>query len=122
MTMTRDDKRKHQTVMLGTGRRGYTDERFASPRLIRAARAERGHDLMTRGEYAQHRLGRGPMNECRLDSVIELRARLHRAARVTGAGRRVNGWRHGYQPGAHAVERCTCRVTVIRPAGYALAG
>jgi hypothetical protein len=105
MTMTRNDKRKHQAVMLGTSRRGYTDERFASPRLVRAARAERGHDLMTRREYAQHRLGRGAMPADHIDSVIERRAGLLRGARVLG-GRRVNGWRRGYRPAAHEVERC----------------
>lgn len=119
--MTRNDKRKHQTVITGTGRRGYTDERFASPTLVRAARAERGHDLMTRREYAEHRIGRRAMPVDHIDSVIELRAGRLRAARVIG-GRRVNAWRRGYRPSAFEVVRCTCRVTVIRPAGYALVG
>jgi hypothetical protein len=120
MTMTRNDKRKHQAVMTGTGRRGYTDEQFASPRLIMAARAERGHAYMTRREYAEHRIGRRALPVDMIDGRIELRARLLRGARVLG-GRRVNGWRRGYRPTSYSVERCTCRVMVLRNGEYALA-
>jgi hypothetical protein len=116
MTMTRNDKRKHQAVIAGTGRRGYTDEQFASPKLRAAARADRGHCQMTRREYIEHRVGRRALPVDMIDGRIELRARLLRAARVLG-GRRVNGWRHGYRPGSYEVERCVRRL----PVGYALA-
>jgi hypothetical protein len=122
MTMTRNDKSRHQAVMTSTGRRGYTSEEFASPKLRGAARADRGHCLMTRREYVEHRIGRRAMPVDHIDSVIERRARLLRAARVTSAGRRINGYRRGYRPGSHEVARCTCRVVVLRGGEYALAG
>jgi hypothetical protein len=91
MTMTRNEKTGHQAVMTSTGRRGYTEVRFASPKLVFAARAERGHDFMTRAEYREHRMGRGTAHECRIDLTISSRAERLSSQRVYGNGRRQTG-------------------------------
>jgi hypothetical protein len=75
MTMKRNEKSQ-------AARELTEGARFASPKLRAAAIADRGHDRMTAAEYREHRLGRGRMATCRLDLVIEDRARaLRQAAR-----------------------------------------
>lgn len=109
MTMTRTERRDLLAGLTEGPHAGYTAVRFESPRLVRAARAERGHTYMTRAEYVEHRMtGRSTMTADMIEARIERLAALHRAARMLG-GRRVNGYRHGYRPGAYSVERCTLR-------------
>jgi hypothetical protein len=54
MTMSRDKKNKQDRVL-----KGLDKVKFASPKLARQAKADRGHTEMTPVEYAEHRLGRG---------------------------------------------------------------
>jgi hypothetical protein len=58
MTMKRSEKAA-ELAKLKPEADGYLRERFASPKLAQAARADRGHDRMTPAEYAAHRMGRG---------------------------------------------------------------
>lgn len=92
--MSRQIKGKHTAQLITAVATGYTGETFASPRLVRAARADRGHTRMTGPEYAAHRMGRGQMPTCRLELTLELRGRLHRQQRTVG-GRRVTGRQAG---------------------------
>lgn len=80
--MTRNEMNEHRAILTSAGRRGYTTEQFASPKLRAAAKAERGHLQMTRREYIELRMGRGQMNICRIDTRIEMRTeRLRRHRR-----------------------------------------
>lgn len=56
MTMTRTTKAKHNAALAPGPITGYTRTQFASPRLIGAARTERGHIYMTAAEYVEHRM------------------------------------------------------------------
>lgn len=58
MTMKRSKKAAAQKALKPEAD-GYTKQRFASPKLIMQAYADRGHDRMTPAEYMAHRMGRG---------------------------------------------------------------
>ena len=120
MTMTRNTKAKHQRVLTDAGRRGYTDVQFASPKLIAAARAERGHSYMTRREYIAKRMGRDAFEPSMLDDRRRDVASVKRRQRTVG-GRRVTGFTPGTKRptswSTEGVQRCCHR----RPVGYALA-
>jgi hypothetical protein len=120
MTMTRNAKAEHQAVIAAAGRRGYTEVRFASPKLIAAARAERGHSYMSRREYIATRMGRRAFEPSMIADRRRQVASVKREQRTLG-GRRITGRRPGSKrPIAWsfgAVERCRR----ARPVGYALA-
>ena len=110
MTMKRSDKARHEATLKSTGRRGYTDCRFASPTRQAAARADRGHEFMTRAEYATHMIGRRAKSPTMVEFEIARRGEIHRQQRIIG-GRRVTGMQPGTKrPSrwAHAgdVRRC----------------
>lgn len=88
--MTRKTKAKHTEQLITAAQQGYTTERFYSPKLAIAAKADRGHYLMTGREYAEHRMHRGQMPTCRGELKIETAQKIHRQQRVIG-GRRVTG-------------------------------
>lgn len=64
---------------------GYTLVEFASPKLLRMAKADRGHYRMTPAEFREYRMDRGVMHEGRLDNLLEFRRNLHRGQRVAAA-------------------------------------
>lgn len=109
MTMDRRTKTQHATELITAATTGYTTERFASPKLIQAARADRGHTRMTAAEYAALRMDRGQMSECRLETALEMRGVRHRQQRIIG-GRRITGRRPGTKKQVnwtdYGVERC----------------
>jgi len=122
MTMTREAKSEHTWAMAQGPHAGYTVTRFASPTLIRSARAERGHAYMTVAEYVEHRMGRKP--EGNIAGVIEQLGHIRRQQRimierpVIGRHRRVQARRvTGLTPGTRqptgwsceTVERCVRR-------------
>lgn len=121
MTMTRNTKAEHQAVIASTGRRGYTEVTFASPRLIMAARADRGHARMTRREYIATRMHRTAYEPTLIGELRRDLASIKRRQRVIG-GRRVTGRQPGRKRPTSWLttppERCTHR----KPVGYALAG
>jgi hypothetical protein len=87
--MTRNDKVKAKQDLV-PGADGYTKVRFAHPELIKAARAERGHDRMTPAEVAARRLGRGAMSPTKIEDTRRQRAEMRRMQRTLG-GRRITG-------------------------------
>jgi hypothetical protein len=111
MTMTRTDKAEAQRS-LAPQADGYTLIQFASPKLIMAARADRGHTRMTPVEYATHRLGRGAVDPSMIEDIRTRKAETKRGQRVLG-GRRITGRQAGSKrPQAwarDAVERATTR-------------
>lgn len=126
MTMTRNELTKVLADVKPQAD-GYTRVEFASPKLIRMARADRGHCRMTPAEFRGYRMDRGVMNECRLDNLLEFRRNLHRgqwvaAARIlAGPGRRrarverritslTRGTKRPVTWTSHEVERATKRV------------
>ena len=88
--MSRKAKAKATTQTINAAVHGFTSIRFESPKLCRAALADRGHCYMTGAEYREHRMSRGRMSTCRLETTIELRAMIHRMQRIAG-GRRITG-------------------------------
>ncbi len=71
--MKRSEKATAQ-AMLKPEADGYTRQRFASPKLVRAARADRGHDRMTPAEYVTHRMGRsGKPESQKRERWVEIR-------------------------------------------------
>lgn len=91
--MTRTAKTTAQ-LSLSPQADGYTAVRFESPKLVRAARAERGHARMTPSEYAAHRLGRGAMGADMVAGRRVALAETKRRQRIVG-GRRVTGFQAG---------------------------
>lgn len=120
MTMTRNTKAKHQRVLSDAGRRGYTDVQFAAPRLIAAARADRGHAYMSRREYIAKRMGRDAIEPTILDDKRRDVASVKRRQRTLG-GRRITGYQAGTKrPCSWAIEGVQ-RCHHTRPVGYTLA-
>jgi hypothetical protein len=106
MTMTRTEMAK-ALADIKPQADGYTRVEFASPKLIRMARADRGHCRMTPVEYAVHRMSRGHAR-IPVEDIRERLAGLHRTQRVAtarilaGPGRRrarVERRITGLQPG-----------------------
>lgn len=121
MTMTRNAKAKHQAVLADTGRRGYTGVRFASPRMIAAALADRGHSYMSRREYVSKRMGRGAVEPTTISERRRDVASVKRRQRTLG-GRRLTGFTPGTKrPAAWSIDTAP-RCRRVRPVGYALAG
>jgi hypothetical protein len=120
MTMTRKTKSEHQAVIASAGRRGYTEVTFASPRLIMAARADRGHAYMSRREYIAHRMHRTAFEPSMIEEKRRDVASVKRRQRTLG-GRRVTGYKPGTKRPvtwtSYSVERCVHRA----PLAYALA-
>lgn len=82
MTMERSEKAE-ALANLKPETDGYTKIRFASPKLVRAARIERGHDRMTPAEVATHRLGRGSVSA---DMAHDAKIRHSRFRKITRQG------------------------------------
>lgn len=120
MTMPRTTKAKHQAVLSNAGRRGYTDVQFAAPRLIAAARADRGHAFMTRREYIAKRMGRDAFEPTMLDDKRRDVASVKRRQRTIG-GRRITGFAPGTKTPCSWSTGDVQRCQHARPVGYALA-
>lgn len=71
--MKRIAKAKHGDQLAQARETGYTGTDFASPKLVRAARADRGHSRMTAEEYRRERMhrrgGRVPASSIRRDNA-----------------------------------------------------
>lgn len=94
MTMNREAKAEKLEEIKYALRYGYTTTKFASPKLIKAALADRGHTYMTAAEYRALRMDRGQMPACRIEVTRETMAIRHRRQRIIG-GRRITGCRPG---------------------------
>lgn len=82
MTMKRIEKAAAQ-AMLKPEADGYTKQRFASPKLVAKARADRGHDRMTPAEYVTHRMGRSTRDA---EQAREMKVSHSRFRRMTRRG------------------------------------